>query len=237
MAPGTGFPSASTAVAMSRMVSCAGTVTLSPGWMTSLAMGLCLGLNGEQRQGEEHRSPAKAKVECEDGPAWPGPYGSRLTSTSTSVSRCRRIESRAGLDPGLEVVPILDRRAPASPRAADGRCPSSPPARRCPWRRCSPRRGPGAGRAGCRRGGWVMLPYSIPFRLMNSLRGVVEHLVRVHVAVVVRRRHRLGMEVVRPGAEASRSTKPSPWKVWCTGGGWWTRPTIGSKSWMLKAQG
>src|SRR4051794_8740195 len=33
--------------------------------------------------------------------------------------------------------------------------------------------------------------------------GVVEHLVRVHVAVVVRRRHRLGMEVVRPRAEAA----------------------------------
>jgi hypothetical protein len=32
-------------------------------------------------------------------------------------------------------------------------------------------------------------------------------------------------------------TNPSPWNVWWTGGGWWMRPTIGSKSWMLNAHG
>src|SRR4051795_1664425 len=42
-----------------------------------------------------------------------------------------------------------------------------------------------------------------PFSTHELAGGVVEHLVRVHVAVVVRRRHRLRMEVVRPGAEAA----------------------------------
>jgi hypothetical protein len=46
----------------------------------------------------------------------------------------------------------------------------------------------------------VIEPNSIPFRLMNSLDGVVQHFVRVDVAVVVRR-GRPRMEVVRPRAE------------------------------------
>ena len=33
------------------------------------------------------------------------------------------------------------------------------------------------------------------------------------------------------------TTKPAPSNVWCTGGGWWRAPTIGSKSWIEKANG
>ena len=40
-----------------------------------------------------------------------------------------------------------------------------------------------------------------PLPAHELARGVVEHLVRVDVAVVVRRGHRLGMEIVRPRAE------------------------------------
>ena len=32
-------------------------------------------------------------------------------------------------------------------------------------------------------------------------------------------------------------TKPGPANVWCTGGGWWIAPTIGSKSWIEKRVG
>ena len=32
-------------------------------------------------------------------------------------------------------------------------------------------------------------------------------------------------------------TKFQPSKTWCTGGGWWTRPVMGSKSLMLKTYG
>jgi hypothetical protein len=34
-----------------------------------------------------------------------------------------------------------------------------------------------------------------------------------------------------------QTTKFRAAKVWWTGGGWWTRPVIGSKSAMLKAYG
>jgi hypothetical protein len=42
IAPGTGLPSASTAVALIRMVSCAGTVSLRPGWTTTFAIWACV---------------------------------------------------------------------------------------------------------------------------------------------------------------------------------------------------
>jgi hypothetical protein len=32
-------------------------------------------------------------------------------------------------------------------------------------------------------------------------------------------------------------TKFGPWNVWWTGGGWCTRPVIGSKSWIENAHG
>ena len=42
-----------------------------------------------------------------------------------------------------------------------------------------------------------------PLPAHELARGVVEHLVGIHVAVVVRRRHGLGVEIVRSGAEAA----------------------------------
>ena len=32
-------------------------------------------------------------------------------------------------------------------------------------------------------------------------------------------------------------TKFGPWNVWCTVGGWCSRPDFGSKSWMLNVYG
>ena len=66
---------------------------------------------------------------------------------------------------------------------------------------------------------------------------VEQHLVAVDVGVVVRH-----LDGVRDGSRSSRgtneqTTKPGPSNVWCTGGGWWMRPTIGSKSWIEKAYG
>ena len=60
---------------------------------------------------------------------------------------------------------------------------------------------------------------------------VVEDLVAVDVGVVVGRWHGQGVVVELAGTKL-HTTKRGPAKVWCTGGGWWTRPVRGSKSWM-----
>ena len=67
--------------------------------------------------------------------------------------------------------------------------------------------------------------------------GVEQHLVGVDVGVVVRHLHRVRDRSRTGAARTSTRRSPAPANVWCTGGGWWMRPTIGSKSWMLSAHG
>ena len=39
----------------------------------------------------------------------------------------------------------------------------------------------------------------------------------------------------KPEKANEQITNPHAWKVWWTGGGWWMRPVIGSKSWIESA--
>ena len=59
---------------------------------------------------------------------------------------------------------------------------------------------------------------------------VVDDLVAVDVRVVVRRRDRERVVVELARHERADDEVPRPANVWWTGGGWWTRPVIGSKS-------
>ncbi len=122
------------------------------------AEGMRSGSRGEPARRPESRS-ARSR-----------PSARRLSARLPAVSTCRRVELRVlGVQPRLVVVRVLDRQRRLGHLERAEACPSSPPAPRCTWRRCSPRRGPGCGPCGMPSGWWVMLPNSIPFRLMNSL--------------------------------------------------------------------